>query len=200
MFTLPDIHLYHSPGTRSDRVKLLLDLLGFPYEMTLVDQSIDEHKTENYLKVNPFGVMPGLTLNGAPVVESAAQMMILADLDPDHRFAPATNTPERKHYIQWMVAMPTSLEPMVMPIFSRLPKPGARKGVKTALAIQTQMFQGPYCAGSTLTAADIILHWGLRFVAQMGLLEGDPLWTEYAERLNVELGWANLNDGLATNR
>lgn len=189
MQTFPEIHVYHSPGTRSDRVKKLLELLEFPHQVTLVDLSAGAHKTDSYLKVNPFGTMPGMTIDGAPVVESAAQMLLIADLDPEHRYAPPTNHPMRKHYLQWMVAMPASLEPLVMPMFSRIPLPSARKGVNQAIAIQTTMFQGPYCAGCSLTAADILVHWGLRFVAQMGLLEDAPLWIDYVERLNVELDW-----------
>ena len=81
MCQLPEIHLYHAPGTRSERVKLLLDRLGFPYEQTLVDQSTEEHKSEEYLRINPFGVLPGMTVDGVPVVESAAQMLVVADLD-----------------------------------------------------------------------------------------------------------------------
>ncbi len=189
MSQFPEIHLYHTPGTRSERVKLLLDRLGFPYEQTLVNQASGEHKSDDYLGINPFGVLPGMTIDGAPVVESAAQMLVLADLDPEHRLAPALDHPSRKHYVQWLIAMPTSLEPMVMPAFSRIPIPGARKGVARALAIQTQMFQGPYCAGDKLTAADILVHWGLRFISRMGLLEGDKLWKDYVSRLDSELAW-----------
>ncbi|MEM6616220.1 MAG: glutathione S-transferase family protein [Pseudomonadota bacterium] len=195
MQDLPDIHLYHAPGTRSERVKLLLDRLGLPYELTLIDQAAGEHKTDEYLRINPFGTLPGLTLNGAPVVESAAQMLMLADLDPDGRLAPDIHDPERKHYIQWLVAMPASLEPMVMPAFSRIPVPGARRSVQNALAIQTALFQGPYCAGSRLTAADIFVHWGLRLVARMGLLKGNALWSDYVERLEEELNWEGLKHG-----
>lgn len=194
MHDLPDIHLYHSPGSRSDRVKLLLDRLGFPYGMTLVDQAANEQKTPDYLQINPFGKLPGMTMDGVPVVESAAQMLIIADLDPERRLAPPISDPARKHYIQWLVAMPASLEPMVMPAFSRPPQPGTQESVRAALAIQTRLYQGPYCAGERLTAADIYLHWGLRLVRPMGLLDGDALWSEYTDRLNGELNWDQLNE------
>lgn len=191
MQTFPDIHLYHSPGTRSERVKKLLELLDFPHAITFVDQSADAHKTDSYLKVNPFGKLPGMTVDGVSVVESAAQMLLIADLDPEHRYAPPTDHPMRKHYLQWMVAMPASLEPLVMPMFNRAPSPNAHKCAKQAIAIQTSMFKGPYCAGGSLTAADVLVHWGLRFVAQMDLLEDAPLWLDYVERLNAELDWVS---------
>lgn len=192
---VPDVHLYHSPGTRSDRVKLLLDMLDFPYSLTRIDHAGGEHKSTAYLEVNPFGRLPGMTIDKVPVVESAAQMLIIADLDPERRLAPAISDPARKHYVQWLVATPCSLEPMVTPAFSRLPKPGARKNVTKALAIQTSLFQGPYCAGEKLTAADILVHWGLRMLQRMRLLDGDALWTDYTDRLNGELDWGSLDEG-----
>lgn len=32
-----NIELFHSPGARSDRVKMLLELMEFPYELTIID-------------------------------------------------------------------------------------------------------------------------------------------------------------------
>ncbi len=197
MPAFPDIHLYHGPGTRSDRVKLLLDRLEFPYQMTLINQGAGEHKTPQYLRINPFGTLPGMTVDGSPIVESAAQMLFIADLDPAHRFAPRAHDPMRKHYLHWMVTMPASLEPMVMPAFSRVPRPGVKKAARHAIAIQTQLFQGPFCAGDMLTAADIFVHWGLRFLGPMGLLDDAPVWRNYVERLNAEFDWENLNHAAA---
>ncbi len=188
-----EIHLYHCPGTRSDRVKLLLNMLELPYTETLIDQAAGGHKNPQYLKINPFGKLPGLTLDGQLVVESAAQMLLIADIDPEHRMAPRPGVPARAAYVQWLVATPTSIEPMVMPALSRMPIPGAKKNFKKALEIQTALYQGPYLAGPKLTAADIFLHWGLRFVHRLGLLDQDPLWLDYAERLNAELDWQGLN-------
>ncbi|MEM6276707.1 MAG: glutathione S-transferase family protein [Pseudomonadota bacterium] len=189
----PDIHLYHCPGTRSERVKLVLTRLDFPYRETLVDQSAGAQKSPDYLRINPFGKLPGLTLDGQPVVESAAQMLLLADLDPDARLAPRVDDPARAAYLQWMVAAPVTLEPMVLPMFSRVPLPGARRNFNRALAFQAALYQGPYLAGDRLTAADIFLHWGLRLVSRMGLLKHDKLWTDYTARLEEELNWAGLD-------
>jgi len=188
-----DIHLYHASGTRSDRVKLLLDMLGFEYDMTVIDQAKGDHKRAEYRKINPFGELPGLMMDGEPVVESAAQMMLIADLDPQQRFAPKVDDVARRKYVQWLTAVPTSLEPMVMPSFSPVPMPGAKKRLRAALEIQSGMFVGPYCIGDQLSAADIFLHWGTRIALKMGLLKGSPLWTDYVERLEAELAWDRLN-------
>lgn len=189
----PDIHLYHCPGTRSERVKLLLNRLHFPYRETLVDQKTGAHKSPAYLRINPFGKLPGLTVNGQPVVESAAQMILIADLDPEARLAPRAQDPARAAYLQWMVAAPVTLEPMVLPMFSRVPPPGARRNFTEALALQTALFEGPYLAGARITAADILLHWGLRLISRMGLLTQDALWSDYVARLEEDLDWASLD-------
>lgn len=197
MAKLPEIHLYHCPGTRSERVKLLLNRLGYPYEQTLVDQATRAHRSPDYLRINPFGKLPGLTIDGQPVVESAAQMLLLADLDPEARLAPRAEDSARAAYLQWMIAAPVTLEPMVIPMFGRVPLPGARRTLNQALALQTALYRGPYLAGDRLTAADIFLHWGLRLIDRMGLLKRDTLWSDYSARLEEELHWASLSQSAA---
>ncbi len=187
--TFPDLHLYHATGTRSDRVKLVLDRLDLPYSITRIDTARDEQKGGKYLKVNPFGTLPGLTVDDVPIVESAAQTILIADLDDEHRLAPPVNHPSRKRYLHWIIATAATLEPMVTPIFAPNASKGADEGVRRAITIQTQMFVGPYCAGSELSAADIFVHWGMRMVARLGLLDDAPLWKEYVERLEDELRW-----------
>ncbi|MEO1308343.1 MAG: hypothetical protein AAFV38_10585 [Pseudomonadota bacterium] len=59
MSHIPDIHLYHAPGTRSERVKLLLDRLEFDYRLTVVNQAEGTHKTPEYREINPFGTLLG---------------------------------------------------------------------------------------------------------------------------------------------
>ncbi|MEO1308342.1 MAG: glutathione S-transferase family protein [Pseudomonadota bacterium] len=132
-------------------------------------------------------------MDGEPVVESAAQILVLADLDPEGRLAPKITDPARARYVHWLVTVPVSLEPMVMPIFNRIPTPGTAQKIKSAFEIQTRLFEGPYCVGHHLTAADIFLHWGLRLMAGKGALKDAPFWLDYLQRLEPELSWATLH-------
>ena len=189
MMNLPAIHLYHAPGSRSGRVKMLLDLLGFPYEQTLVNTQTGEHKTKAYLKVNPLGVVPGLVVGETPIVESGAQMMFLADLDPQMRLVPIKRSIERAVYYQWFVMTPSVLEPMAMPFIWNPRDRAARKEALRAIVLQTAMLRGPYCLGDQLYAIDVMVHWSMHFLASQGLIETGSVWHDYVERVGEQLDW-----------
>jgi glutathione S-transferase len=193
MSVWPEIMLYHSPGSRSDRVKMLLELIGRPYGETLIDTGAQEHKTPKYLRINPLGLIPGLTIDGAPMAESVAQMLYLADLDPDRRFTPPDGAEARIRYLQWMIMIPASLEPPVIPLFRPGDDTAAREAAVDGLRLQAEMFVGPYCLGDQLTALDVLLHWNLSHMRHLGLLETFDIWRAYLERLEPYIDWAGLN-------
>lgn len=189
---MPDITLYHAPGARSQRVKMLLTLMKMSYREQIVDTSRGEHKTAAYLKINPFGLVPGMTVNGVPIVESAAQMILLADLDPQQRFAPDVQSDLRAAYLSWMIMVPTTLEPLVVPLVNGNDTPETRSAALRAVQIQTDLFKGPFCLGAKLTALDVLMHWNMRHVDRLGLLTTFPVWRDYIDRLHVHMDWANL--------
>ena len=50
----------HELSGNSYKVRLLLELLGVPYEWVRVDLIKGEHKSEAFLALNPFGQVPVL--------------------------------------------------------------------------------------------------------------------------------------------
>ena len=95
-----EITLYHREGTRSGRVRMLLEILELPYELVLVDTQNEEHKTEDYIAMHPFGLVPTMTHDGRVIVESGAQMIYLADLVPDKALAPVVGSLDRGTYYE----------------------------------------------------------------------------------------------------
>ena len=63
--------LYHSRQSRSVRPRWLLEEIGEPYELVPVDISKQEHKTPQYLKIHPHGVVPALVDGELTLFESA---------------------------------------------------------------------------------------------------------------------------------
>ncbi|MEO0975455.1 MAG: glutathione S-transferase, partial [Pseudomonadota bacterium] len=49
------VRLYHSPYSRSSGVLSLLEELGADYTLEVLDQSKDEQRAAEYLKINPMG-------------------------------------------------------------------------------------------------------------------------------------------------
>ena len=101
--------LYYSPGTASMVVHLALLEIGAPHELRLVDFDANAQHDPDYLKLNPRGVVPTLVIDGRPLSESAALLMVLAERHPEAKLAPAPGTPEHEAWQQWIVYLSNTL-------------------------------------------------------------------------------------------
>jgi len=160
--------LHYSPSTASLAVHWMLIEIGAPFELVLTDIATGAHKTPDYLKLNPSGVVPTLIVDGAPVLESTAILMLLAERHPDKGLAPAPGTPERAAYFQWMVYLANAL----LPGFRAWYYPHEPAGEANAEAAQAAArarieavwdrvdaqlaAKGPYMLGERLSAVDFL--------------------------------------------
>jgi glutathione S-transferase len=97
------ITLYHSPFTRSHLIRFALEELGLPHELRRIDATKGEHKSPEYLRINPLGQLPALVDGDVVIREAAAIALHLADKATDKGLAPKLGTPERAVYYQWVV-------------------------------------------------------------------------------------------------
>ena len=73
------IELYgHELSGNSYKVKLLLALLGVNYEWVKVDLLQGEHKSQNFLALNPFGQVPVLIDGSTTIADAQAILVYLA--------------------------------------------------------------------------------------------------------------------------
>ncbi|HXQ30473.1 MAG TPA: glutathione S-transferase N-terminal domain-containing protein, partial [Steroidobacteraceae bacterium] len=84
--------LYYMPGAASFAVHWLLLEIGAPHELQRIDGEAGEHKRPAYLKLNPNGLVPTLIVDGEPVYESAALLLLLAARHPEAHLAPPSGT------------------------------------------------------------------------------------------------------------
>jgi glutathione S-transferase len=188
--------LYHNPRSRSARPRWLLEEIGEPFEIVQLDMTKGEHKTPEYLKIHPHGVVPALVDGDLKLMESSAICMYIADKYPQKRMAPPVGTPARGLYYQWMVYCIATLEPPVLQIFLNtvmLPEEKrsptaveeARKTFAGVAAVLSQALTGkPYLLGNDFSAADVMIGSTLAWGSFMGLLEGQPLLVDYVKRLS----------------
>ena len=101
--------LYYSPGTAAMVAHLALLEIGAPHRLELVD--LKTRRDPDYLRLNPTGRVPTLVVDGRPMFESAAILMLLAERHPDAKLAPVVGTPERAAWYQWIVFMANTLMP-----------------------------------------------------------------------------------------
>ncbi len=189
--------LYYAPSTASLVVHWLLIELQVPHTLVPLDFARREHKSPDYLKLNPAGVVPTLVIGGQAITEAAAIVMHLADLHPDARLAPAPGTSQRASYYQWMLFMANTLQPAYRIWFYPAEAAGeahgeaARKHARIRLESAWQQVadhlhsQGtPFLFGGVPTAADFMLTMLMRWSRNMPRPTDDwPLLHAYARRM-----------------
>ena len=111
------IRLYYYPGNASLAVHILLEELGLPFELVLVDRTNAAHKSAEYLKLNPNGLIPVLVDGDLVLYETVAICLHLTDTHPEAGLAPALGTSDRAHFYKWFVWCSNTLQAMLMHYF-----------------------------------------------------------------------------------
>lgn len=111
------IRLHYYPGNASMAPHILLEELGVPFELVRVDRESAAHKSPEYLKLNPNGLIPVLQDGELVLYETAAILLHLADTHPDALLAPGVGTPERAEFYKWLVWMTNTLQAMLIHYF-----------------------------------------------------------------------------------
>lgn len=124
------LQLHYYPSTASMAPHIVLQELGVPFELVLVDRTADAHKAPEYLRLNPNGLIPVLTDGDLVLYESAAICLYLCDMHPQAKLAPALGTAERAHFYKWLIWLTNTLQPTLITYFypERLVNPGNAAG------------------------------------------------------------------------
>jgi glutathione S-transferase len=96
---------------------MLLEEIGEPFKLRLVDRAHAAHKRPDYLKLNPNGLIPVLVDGDLVLYESAAICLHLADSHPQAQLAPLLQTAERAHFYKWLVWCTNTLQAMLIHYF-----------------------------------------------------------------------------------
>ena len=179
---MADLVLYHSPGSRSGRVKALLDVMKVPYRVQLIDLQKGDNKKPEYLAIHPLGKVPALKHGDTVLIESGAIMLYLADRFPAAKMAPPLDSPERGRYYEWFVFLLATVEPAAVTAF---PNPGnaeAQAALANLAALIDRRIGEPFVLGKQMTAVDVLLHGQLGFLAGVGLFDRLPRARAFYER------------------
>jgi glutathione S-transferase len=109
--------LYYYPGNASLLPHMMLREIGAPFELRLVDRDASAHKSPEYLKLNPNGLIPVLIDRDLVVYETAAIALHLSDRHPEAGLAPAVGTDDRAHFYKWMLHLTNTLQPTFLTYF-----------------------------------------------------------------------------------
>ncbi|MBI5131355.1 MAG: glutathione S-transferase family protein [Rhodopseudomonas palustris] len=182
--------LFYSPQTRATGMRVLLEELGAPYELHVLNMKAGEQRQPGYLAVNPLGKVPAIRRGDALVTEQVAITIYLADLFPQAGLAPALDDPLRGPYLRWIAYYGSTFEPAVVDRFmQREPGPVAMSpyaDYDTMLgALEAQLATGPYLFGDRFTAADVLWGIALDWTLKFGLVPKRDVFVRYAERLTA---------------
>jgi glutathione S-transferase len=110
--------LYFSPGACSMASHIGLEETGAPYEEKPTLLPKGEQKTEAYLKINPRGKVPALSVDGKVLTENTAILTYLARRFPEKKLMPADPIEEAR-----CIATMAWLSNIVHPSYQRQMRP-----------------------------------------------------------------------------
>ena len=192
------ITLFHVAGSRSLRVRWLLEELGLDYTLETFQLGSRDMKTPEFRDQSPLGKVPALHDGALKLHESGAIVMYLLETYGAGQFAPAPGSPERPLFHQWMwFAEGTLMPPLGEIIANSFALPEAdrsevlRKHARTrfgrALALLERELQGrDWLLQSGFSAADIMNVMGIQLAKNLGELpEGLPHLEAYLGRASA---------------
>jgi glutathione S-transferase len=164
------IKLYYYPSTASMVPHIVLEEIGVSYQRVLIDRMQNAHKTPDYLKLNPNGLIPALVDGDLVLYETAAICLHLSDTHPEAGLVPPVGTAERAHFYKWLMWLTNTLQATLITYFysERSVAPGNAAGAAEVKAqaevkIGTMLDQldaelarhgGPWFTGEKYSALD----------------------------------------------
>jgi len=184
-----NLTFFHAPNSRSGATRILLEELGAPYDLHVLNLKKNEQRAPAYLAVNPMGKVPAIVHDDALVTEQPAIFIYLADLFPEAGLAPALGDPLRGPYLRWLAFYGSSFEPAINDVaMKREPAPPMicpYGDFDTMLATLTrQLRAGPYLLGERFSAADVLWGTALGWITMFKLVPELPEVMAYIDRVS----------------
>ncbi|HTJ65515.1 MAG TPA: glutathione S-transferase family protein [Alphaproteobacteria bacterium] len=190
---------FHSPNTRSAGVRILLEELGVPYDLHVLNMKAGEQRQADYLKVNPMGKVPAVLHGDTLVTEQVALYIYLPDCFPEAGLAPALADPARGAYLRWIAYYGSCFEPAVVDhALKRDPAPpsmcpyGDFDTMLTTLVRQLE--KGPYILGDRFSAADLLWGLSLNWMTGFKLMPELPVIMDYVGRIRARPSFAKVTE------
>lgn len=182
--------LYHIAPSRSSVVHWMLEEVGEPYDLHVLNMRAGENRQPEYLAINPMGKVPALRHGDAIVTEVAAICCYLADAFPQARLNIPIGDPRRGPYLKWLFFNPGALEPAILDRAFKRAEEAPRQALPygdfdTTMDVVARAVSGsPFLMGDQFTAADVVIGSSLRWAALFNLIPPRAEFSDYIARVS----------------
>lgn len=193
---MSELMLYFAPGSCSRVSLIALEETGQPFEARLIRFMKGEHRSPQYLSLNPKGKVPLLVVDGEPLSENVAILTFLARAYPHAKLLPfGSGAMQNAQILSLLAWCASGLHPIVTRI--RLPQmfcdvPEGRDRVRAialeAMAgnfalIESTLSRQPWMLGEW-SAVDAYVYW-IWFRSTGSGLDGAPYphFADHARRM-----------------
>lgn len=172
--------MYGWSGSRTRRCLWTLEEVGADFMFEFLDKAAGEHRSPEYLRINPNGRVPTLVDGSTVLFESAAICSYVARKYPEHGLIPEAKSPDYAQYEQWMFWTVAELEQPLWSIgkhrFALPPEYRVAEMERVAAheweqasAVVRDRLDGMFMVAGRFTVVDILLTHTLLWADHFGL-------------------------------
>jgi glutathione S-transferase len=189
------IKIYGCPRTRSTRAVWAAEEVGIEYELIKLELMQGEHRSPEFLALNPGGKVPVLVDGDLVLSESGAIVTYLGALAPRSGLVPEGDRRRRALYDKWCFFVIGELEQPLWTLSKHsfaLPREQRVEAVldtarwefaRAAEALSRELGDREYVTGDGFTMADILVAHTLAWAAAVKLGPEQDNLDRYAQRL-----------------
>ena len=186
---------------RDLRVRWALEEAGIPYDVQLIDPSIQ--RSEDYLAMQPFGQVPVLIEDNLTIFESGSIVLHIGE--KSEVLLPKEEAPRRRA-VTWVISALNSIEIAVVPLaqidlfyageaWAKERRPAAAAFLHSRLAdLSVALGDKPYLDGN-FTAGDLMMVAVLRNLRHTNLIADYPNLAAYMERCQARPAFQRALEG-----
>ncbi len=195
--------LHHLEFSRSMRVLWLLEELGVEYELVRYKRDANFRAPPELGTIHTLGKSPVIVDVDLVIAESSAILRYIDTRYGTGKFSPAPGTQDHALHDEWLdyvegsaclPMMITLLGKMTGGLSDGLSAFSAPQVAKSIAYIAEGVAKGPFLMGDKLTLADMQMVYMLGLAKRIGALEGQPVVSEYFERLQAQPGFLRATE------
>ncbi|MET0182943.1 MAG: glutathione S-transferase family protein [Caulobacterales bacterium] len=191
------LKIYHARHTRGVRVIWTAEEIGVAYELKHMPFDPGSLRSDEFLRINPFGALPAIEDGGVTMTESGAICQYLTERHGHAPFKRTMDDADYATYLQWVHAGEATLSPPLSLVLQHTRGPEDKRVLRIAdesrekfythLAVIDRALHGKdYLLGDDFTLADVMVGYALHLAALIKLMnDAPPHAAAYWERLKA---------------